>query len=80
MDQSYDVSSSTGDNFNHIVSTQVVTNIGNAQNQIGITQIGSEADNFEIEDSGSSIDVSPTNRTSSNQKVGQAASSFGGKR
>jgi hypothetical protein len=54
-----------------------VTNTGNVQNQIGITQIGSDADDFEFEDVGSNIDVSPTNTTSCDQQVNQAASAFG---
>jgi len=73
VDQSFDVSS-TGDNSNQTVGSQGVANTGNAQNQIGITQIGSDADDFEFDDVGSSIEVSPTNTTSSNQKVNQAAS------
>ncbi len=73
VDQSFDVSQ-TGDNSNQTVGTQGVANTGNAQNQIGITQFGSEADDFEVDDVGSSIEVSPTNTTSSNQKVNQAAS------
>jgi hypothetical protein len=73
VDQSFDVSS-TGDNSNQTVGTQGVANTGNAQNQIGVFQIGSEADDFEFDDGGSSIEVSPTNTTSSNQEVNQAAS------
>ena len=42
-----------------------------------ITQIGSDADDFEFEDVGSNIDVSPTNTTSCDQQVNQAASAFG---
>jgi len=73
VDQSFDVSS-TGDNSNQTAGIQGVANTGNAQNQIGITQFGSDADDFEFDDVGSSIDVSPTNTTSSDQKVNQAAS------
>ena len=76
VDQSFDVSG-TGDNSNQSVGIQGVANTGNAQNQIGIGQFGSEADDFEIDDVGSSIEVSPTNRTSSDQEVNQAASAFG---
>jgi hypothetical protein len=79
VDQSFDVSS-TGDNSNQTAGIQGVANTGNAQNQIGITQFGSDADDFEFDDVGSSIDVSPTNTTSSDQKVNQSASSFGGRR
>ncbi len=73
VDQSFYVSG-TGDNSNQTAGGQGVANTGNAQNQIGITQFGSDADDFEFDDVGSSIDVSPTNTTSSNQKVNQAAS------
>ena len=73
VDQSFDVSG-TGDNSNQTVGTQGVANTGNAQNQIGVFQIGSEADDFEFDDVGSSIVVSPTNTTSSDQDVDQAAS------
>ena len=76
IDQSFDVSG-TGDNSNQSVGIQGVANTGNTQNQIGISQFGSDADDFEFDDVGSSIEVSPTNRTSSEQEVNQAASAFG---
>ena len=76
VDQDFDVSG-TGDNSNQTVGIQGVANTGNVQNQIGISQFGSDADDFEIDDVGSSIEVSPTNRTSSDQEVNQAASAFG---
>jgi hypothetical protein len=73
VDQSFDVSG-TGDNSNQTAGTQGVANTGNAQNQIGVFQIGSDADDFEFDDVGSSIEVSPTTTTSSDQDVDQAAS------
>ena len=76
VDQDFDVSG-TGDNSNQTAGIQGVANTGNAQNQIGITQFRSDADDFEFDDVGSSIEVSPTNRTSSDQEVNQAASAFG---
>jgi hypothetical protein len=76
VDQSFDVPS-TGDNSDQTVSTQGVANTGNAQNQIGITQWDSDADDFEFDGVGSSIDVSPSNSTPSDQEVNQAASAFG---
>ena len=76
VDQDFDVSG-TGDNSNQTVGIQGVVNTGNTQNQIGITQFGSEADDFEFDDVGSSIEVSPMNRTSSDQELDQAASAFG---
>jgi hypothetical protein len=76
VDQSFDVFG-TGDNSNQTVGGQGVANTGNAQNRIGVTQFGSDADDFEFENVGSSIEVSPTNTTSSDQEVNQAASAFG---
>jgi len=76
VDQSFDVSS-TGDNSNQCVGIQGVANTGNAQNQIGVLQYGSEADDFDFEDNGASIEVSPENSTTCDQQVNQAASAFG---
>ena len=92
VDQSFDVSS-TGDNSNQTAGTQGVANTGNAQNQIGVIDVGgfgnfdnnnnndwwnhnnnNDGGDFEFEDVGSTIEVSPTNTTSSDQQVGQAAS------
>ncbi len=78
VDQSFDVSG-TGDNSNQSVGIQGVTNTGNAQNQIGIVQYGSEADDFSFEDSGSSINVSPSNSTTCDQQVNQAATASYGR-
>jgi len=72
IDQSFNVTGG-GDNSNQTVGLQGVANTGNAQNQIGIAQLGSDVDDFEFEDVGSLIDVSPTNRTSAHQEVNQAA-------
>ncbi len=76
VDQDFDVSG-TGDNSNQTVGIQGVANTGNAQNQIGVIQYGSEADDFSIEDSGASITVSPNSFTSCEQQVNQAASASG---
>ena len=72
VSQSFNVSN-TGDNSNQCAGIQGVANTGNAQNQIGVLQYGSEADEFSFEDSGASINVSPTNLTSCDQQVNQAA-------
>ena len=77
IDQDFDVSS-TGDNSNQCAGIQGVANTGNAQNQISVLQNGSEADDFSFEDSGSSIEVSPSNSTSCDQEVNQAATAYGG--
>jgi hypothetical protein len=72
VNQSFDVSNS-GDNSNQCAGIQGVANTGNAQNQIGVLQYGSEADDFEFEDSGATINVSPSNSTGCDQQVNQAA-------
>jgi Tfp pilus assembly protein FimT len=76
IDQSFNVTGG-GANSNQCVGVQGAANTGNAQNQIGLIQYASEADDFEFEDVGASIDVSPTNTTSCTQQVNQAASASG---
>ena len=76
VSQSFNVSS-TGDNSNQCAGVQGVANTGNAQNQIGVLQYGSESDDFSFEDSGSSINVSPVNATQCDQAVNQAATAYG---
>src|ERR671916_31096 len=73
VDQSFEVSG-TGDNSNQTVGTQGVANTGNAQNVIDVTQVGGDADDFEFDDVGSSIEVSPSSTTDSDQRVNQSAS------
>jgi hypothetical protein len=72
VDQSFDVSGA-GDNSNQSVGIQGVANTGNVQNQIGVTQFGSDAKDFEFEDVGSDIDVSPESSFQSDQRVNQSA-------
>ena len=76
LDQSFEVSGS-GDNSNQCVGIQGVGNTGNSQNVIDLIQYGSEADDFEFDEVGSSIDVSPTNTTECTSEVNQAASATG---
>ena len=76
VSQSFNVSN-TGDNSNQCAGVQGVANTGNAQNQIGVLQYGSTADDFSFEDSGSSINVSPVNATQCDQQVNQAATAYG---
>ena len=76
LDQSFEVSGS-GDNSNQCVGIQGVGNTGNSQNVIDLIQYAGEADDFEFEEVGSSIDVSPTNTTECTQEVNQAASASG---
>ena len=78
VSQSFNVSNS-GDNSNQCAGVQGVANTGNAQNQIGVLQYGSEADDFSFEDSGSSINVSPNSATRCDQQVNQAATASYGR-
>ena len=72
VNQSFEVSNS-GDNSNQCVGINGTANTGNAQNQIGVIQYGSEADDFEFEDSGASINVGGSSTTTCDQQVNQAA-------
>jgi hypothetical protein len=76
VDQSFTVTGE-GDNSNQCAGIQGVANTGNAQNQIDLIQYGSDADDFEFEEVGSNIDVSPANTTECDQQVNQAASASG---
>src|SRR5215203_5000344 len=76
LDQSFTVTSS-GDNSNQCVGIQGVGNTGNAQNLTDILQYSSTADEFEFEEVGSTITVSPSNSTSCDQQVNQAATASG---
>ena len=76
VDQAFNVSN-TGDNSNQCVGLQGVANTGNAQNQTSLIQYGSEADDFEFDEVGSTLTVSPSNSTECTQEVNQAASAFG---
>jgi hypothetical protein len=76
VDQSFTVTSE-GDNSNQCAGIQGVANTGNAQNQLDLIQYGSEADDFEFDEVGSTLDVSPTNTTECDQQVNQAATATG---
>jgi hypothetical protein len=76
LDQSFEVTGS-GDNSNQCVGIQGVGNTGNAQNVTDVIQYGSEADDFEFEEVGSTIDVGGTSTTTCDQQVNQAASASG---
>lgn len=76
-DQTFDISGS-GANSNQCVGAQGVTNTGNAQNTINILNVGGEIDDFELDELESSLTVSPTNTTTCDQEVNQAATAFGG--
>jgi uncharacterized membrane protein len=76
LDQSFTVTSE-GDNSNQCVGIQGVGNTGNAQNVTDLIQYGSEADDFEFEEVGSTLDVSPASTTTCDQQVNQAATAAG---
>ena len=73
VNQSFTVTSS-GENSNQNAPIQGVSNTGNAQNVIDISQSGSEGDDFALEEVGSTVEVSPTLESTSDQQVNQAAS------
>src|SRR3712207_9281855 len=66
LDQSFEVAGS-GDNSTQCAGIQGVGNTGNSQNVTDILQYGSTADEFEFEEVGSTIDVSPTSTTRSEE-------------
>ncbi len=76
VDQSFEVAGS-GDNSNQCANIQGVGQTGNAQNQTSLIQYGSEADDFEFDEVGSTITVSPENSTTCDQQVNQAALASG---
>jgi hypothetical protein len=76
VDQTFEASN-TGDNSNQCAGIQGVANTGNAQNQLDLIQYGSTADDFEFDEVGSNLDVSPANTTDCTQEVNQAASASG---
>jgi hypothetical protein len=76
LDQSFEVSGS-GDNSTQCANIQGVGNTGNVQNVTDILQYGSTADEFEFEEVGSDITVSPTNTMDCTGMVQQAASASG---
>ena len=76
IDQNFTATQS-GDNSSQCVGIQGAANTGNAQNVTDILQYGSTADEFEFEEVGSTITVSPTNSATCDQQVNQAASASG---
>jgi LPXTG-motif cell wall-anchored protein len=76
VDQSFDVSSSGG-SANQCAEILAAAQSGNAQNSQELIQADSDADDFEFEDAGSSIDVSPEVAEECEQTINQAASTAG---
>ena len=66
-----------GSNSTQCAGIQGVANTGNPQSVLPILQYASTADEFEFEEVGSTIDVSPTNTTECTSEVNQAASASG---
>ena len=76
LDQSFTITGE-GDNGTQCAGIQGVGNTGNSQNVLDVIQYASTADDFEFEEVGSTIDVSPANTTTCDQAVNQAASASG---
>jgi hypothetical protein len=76
IDQSFEITSE-GDNSNQCAGVQGVANTGNPQNVTDLLQYASEADEFEFEEVGSDITVSPESASTCDQQVNQAASASG---
>ena len=76
LDQTFEVTGE-GDNSNQCVGIQGAGNTGNSQNVIDLIQYASTADDFEFEEVGSDIAVSPVNTTECTQAVEQAAAASG---
>jgi hypothetical protein len=76
IDQSFEATGG-GDNSTACQNIQGVGNTGNAQNVIDLIQYASTTDDFEFEEVGSTIDVSPTNTMTCEDQVNQAASASG---
>jgi LPXTG-motif cell wall-anchored protein len=76
VDQTFDVSSS-GDSANQCAEILAAAQSGNAQNIQELIQADSDVDDFEFEDGGSSIDVSPELAEECEQTINQAASAAG---
>ncbi len=65
------------DTSNQCVGVQGVANTANAQNTINVSSLGGEDADFEFDEVGSTIDVSPVNTTTCDQEVNQAAAAYG---
>jgi hypothetical protein len=67
----------TGENANQCVGITGNANTGNAQNQIGLGQFFSTADDFDFDDTGADLTVTGTSTTTCDQQVNQAAAAGG---
>jgi hypothetical protein len=71
--QSFNVTGG-GDNSNSCQGIQGISNTGNSVNQTGVLQYGSDGN---VETSGGDFTISPSQTTTCDQKVNQAASASG---
>ena len=78
VDQSFSVTGS-GSNGNSCAPLQGSAQSGNSQDQGNVVQERSASDDFEFDEVGSTLDVSPVNTTECNQEVNQAASASNNK-
>jgi hypothetical protein len=69
MSRGFDPGPFSGDNSTQCAGIQGVGNAGNAQNVTDILQYSSTDDEFEFEESGSTITVSPESSTTCDQQV-----------
>ena len=80
VDQSFEATQS-GDNSTQCANIQGTANTGNAQNLLPIIQYSGEADDFEFEEVGSDITLTPNEDVDEvfvcNDQVNQAASASG---
>ncbi len=65
-----------GDNSNQCAGVQGVVNTGNATSNTGVLQYRNEDAEVEVDDSGN-FEISPSQTTTCNQQVNQAASASG---
>ncbi len=76
VDQSFTITGG-GDNSSQCVGFSGVAQTGNAQNQIDVLQYASTAEDFEFDEGGGTITLSPESSTTCDQAVQQAATAAG---
>ena len=76
LDQTFTVTGG-GDNSSQCANIQGVGTTGNTQNVIDVIQYESTADEFEFDEVGSDITLSPSSPVTCDQQVNQAASASG---
>ncbi len=76
VDQSFTITGG-GDNSSQCVGFSGVAQTGNAQNQIDVLQYASDSGDFEFDEVGGTITLSPESSTTCDQAVQQAATAAG---